>query len=51
MEFPGGTYRSVPVSWTDIVPLDPYIEVGGGRSRFRVEDLLELARLLRGERK
>jgi len=46
MEFPGGIYRSVPVSWTDAAPIDPYIGVGGGRSRFRVEDLLELARSL-----
>ena len=48
MEFPGGIYRSMPVTWTDMAPIDPYIGVGGGRSRFRVEDLLELSRLLRG---
>jgi hypothetical protein len=33
----------VPVSWTDVVPADAYTSVGGGRSRFRVEDLMALA--------
>ena len=37
---------SVPVSWTDHLPPDPYVSVGGGRSRFRVEDLLVLAQLV-----
>jgi Family of unknown function (DUF5372) len=40
------TPLSVPVSWTDAAPADPYIVVGGGRSRFRVEDLLYLAELV-----
>jgi hypothetical protein len=31
------------VNWTDFVPADPYRSVGGGRARFRVEDLLTLA--------
>ena len=51
MEYPEGIYRSVPVAWTDVVPSDPYISVGGGRSRFRVEDLMELVRLLRESQK
>ena len=38
--------RSVPVSWTDFVPAEPYLSVGRGRSRFRVEDLLTLAELV-----
>ena len=37
---------SVPVSWTDHLPPDPHVSVGGGRSRFRVEDLLVLAHLV-----
>jgi len=37
---------SVPVSWTDHLPPDPYVSVGGGRSRFRVEDLLVLVHLV-----
>ena len=48
IEFSEGIYRSVPITWTDIAPVDPYISVGGGRSQFRVKDLLELARLLQG---
>ena len=48
MKFPDGTYRSLPVVWTDQAPIDPYISVGRGRSRFRVGDLLELTRLLHG---
>jgi len=41
-----GSPLSVPVSWTDAAPADPYLVVGGGRSRFRVEDLLCLAELV-----
>src|SRR6266851_5912484 len=41
-----GSPFSVPVSWTDVVPADAYTSVGGGRSRFRVEDLMALADLL-----
>jgi hypothetical protein len=36
----------VPANWTDFVPADPYVSVGGGRSRFRVEDLLALTKLV-----
>jgi hypothetical protein len=36
----------MPVSWTDAIPADAYAAVGGGRSQFRVEDLLALAALL-----
>jgi hypothetical protein len=34
------------VNWTDFVPADPYLSVGGGRSRFRLEDLRALAKLV-----
>ncbi|MBI3025871.1 MAG: hypothetical protein HYY66_09430 [Candidatus Tectomicrobia bacterium] len=49
---PDGSLRSVPVNWTDLLPPDPYVGIGQGRSRFRVQDLLELAALLssRGRR-
>ena len=40
------SFRSLPVSWTDWAPPEPYAVVGRGRSRFRVEDLLQLARLV-----
>ena len=39
--------RSVPEGWTDLVVDDPVVVLGGGRSHFRVRDLLELADLLR----
>jgi hypothetical protein len=42
-EHPDGGLRSVPLNWTDVVPADPYLSLGGGRSCFRVEDLLVLA--------
>ncbi|MFQ5796808.1 MAG: DUF5372 family protein, partial [Candidatus Bipolaricaulia bacterium] len=41
-----GSFRSLPISWTDQAPPEPYVTVGGGRSRFRVEDLLQLAEWL-----
>jgi len=46
-----GSPRSVPVSWTDAIPADAYTTVGGGRSRFRVEDLLALAELITENRR
>ncbi|HEX9709904.1 MAG TPA: DUF5372 family protein [Candidatus Thermoplasmatota archaeon] len=45
-EHADGTLRSVPVGWTDVVPADPYLSLGQGRSRFRVEDLRKLADLV-----
>ena len=41
-----GSPLSVPVSWTDVIPADAYVSVGGGRSQFRVEDLMALADLV-----
>ena len=38
--------RSLPASWTDVEPPDPFTALGRGRSYFRVEDLLILAGLL-----
>jgi Family of unknown function (DUF5372) len=46
VERPDGSLCSVPVGWTDFVPADPYLSVGLGRSRFRVEDLRALADLV-----
>ncbi len=50
LALPDGSYRSVPICWTDLAPPDPYLSLGGGRSRFRVEDLLALAELIEGIR-
>jgi hypothetical protein len=44
---------SVPAAWTDVVPEDPVVQLGAGRSPCRIQDLAELAALverLRGER-
>jgi Family of unknown function (DUF5372) len=41
-----GRLVSLPASWTSVLPPDPFILVGAGRSAFRVQDLLELAQLL-----
>jgi hypothetical protein len=48
VELPGGTYRSIPIGWTDAIAADPYISLGGGRSLFRVQDLIELSHMVRG---
>ncbi|HVP10998.1 MAG TPA: DUF5372 family protein [Phycisphaerae bacterium] len=37
---------SIPDRWTDLVPPDPVVALSAGRSPFRLEDLLELVRLL-----
>lgn len=47
IQLPDGGILSVPISWTDVLPADPYLSVGGGRAQFRVEDLLALADLIR----
>jgi hypothetical protein len=38
--------RSLPATWTDVVPPDPAVLVGAGRVPFRAVDLLRLARLV-----
>jgi hypothetical protein len=43
---PKGMLVSVPACWTDRIPADPVVTVSAGRSPFRLEDLLELARLV-----
>jgi len=45
-EHPDGSLHSVPVGWTDFIPADPYLSIGGGRSHFRIEDLLALVDLV-----
>jgi len=43
-----GTARSLPARWTSAGADDPAVVVSAGRSHFRVADLVELARLVRG---
>lgn len=37
-----GTFRSLPIGWTELAAVEPYLTIGQGRSKFRVEDLLKL---------
>jgi hypothetical protein len=38
-----GELVSLPVEWTDLAPVDPFVVVSAGRAPFRTADLLELA--------
>jgi hypothetical protein len=42
-----GRTRSLPVGWTNVAPVDPFISVANGRALFRFEDLLALMALVR----
>lgn len=42
-----GTLISLPAGWTDVLSPDPLVTLSQGRSPFRADDLLELAKLLR----
>jgi len=42
-----GKLTSMLVTWTDQTPYDPFVQVSAGKSWFRVDDLLELAVLLK----
>jgi hypothetical protein len=41
-----GRRSSVPLDWTNIGTVDPFVAVSAGRALFRVEDLLGLVRLI-----
>ena len=41
-----GLLAGIPASWTDVIPLDPVVALSAGRSPFRLDDLLELTRLV-----
>ena len=43
---PGGNLKSLLTSMTDVIAADAFQAVSAGRSAFRVDDLLELRRLL-----
>jgi hypothetical protein len=46
-----GRTRSLPVGWTNVAPVDPFVTVAAGRAPFRLEDLLALTALLRDIRR
>jgi hypothetical protein len=41
-----GNQSTLPASWTDVVPPDPFVVIAAGRSAFRVVDLVALAALV-----
>jgi hypothetical protein len=41
-----GRLCSLPLAWTSLAPVDPFVSLAAGRSAFRVTDLLELSRLV-----
>jgi len=38
--------QSMPVAWTDLAPIDPFVDLANGRSLFRPADLLALTHLV-----
>jgi hypothetical protein len=36
--------RSIPLSWTDVQPTDPFLVMAGGRSPLRTPELIELVK-------
>jgi len=42
-----GRLRSLPTSWTSVRPPDEFVEASAGRSFFRIQDLLELSRVIK----
>ena len=44
----GEELRSIPARWTSAVADDPFVVISAGRSMYRVADLLELAKQIRG---
>jgi integrase len=42
-----GRKSSVPLDWTDMGAMDPFVAVSAGRALFRVEDFLGLIRLIK----
>lgn len=41
-----GELCSLPLSWTNLAPVDPFVQISAGRAAFRINDLLEMVRLL-----
>jgi Family of unknown function (DUF5372) len=41
-----GPLVSLPAQWTSVFPADPFVAIAASRSLFRVQDLLELSRLI-----
>jgi Family of unknown function (DUF5372) len=48
---PQGQLLAIPVTFTSLAAPDPFVLRAAGRSCFRVEDLIELTRLVEGLKK
>lgn len=42
-----GHLKSLPTAWTSVAPDDPVVMISGGRSCFRVEDLIRLCEIVK----
>jgi hypothetical protein len=45
-----GRLRRLPAAWTSVAACGPFEALSGGRSHFRIEDLLQLATLIARQR-
>jgi hypothetical protein len=41
-----GELASIPLAWTSLAPVDPFVALAAGRTPFRLADLLELAQFV-----
>ena len=41
-----GRFHSIPTSWTDLRPVDPFVVMAAGRALFRPVDLLAVVALV-----
>ena len=41
-----GHLESIPAKWTDVIASDPFVVIAAGRALFRLDDLLEVVRLI-----
>jgi hypothetical protein len=41
-----GGLHSIPTSWTDVAPSDPFVVIAAGRAAFRPVDLLGVVTLI-----
>jgi hypothetical protein len=41
-----GALAAMPVNWTDVPEVDPFVTIGGGRAYCRLSDLLRLCAVI-----
>jgi hypothetical protein len=46
-----GRRRYLPAEWTNLSNEDPFVIISAGRSRLRIADLLELAKVVKPQKK